>query len=208
MVQVALLTNYFFLAYLATYIVFHLPFDIIMLAKRGKASYPTPNFNSLLEGLSVVVSSFLFWFYLAFSPAVVLASGRNIFVVEFLPERAEIVLVITGIVVMSIGLIVGCLGRIGRGIYLAKDETTLSSNWGHAIVRHPSYFMYITSFIGIPFAALSPYLFILYVGIPGYILSTKFEEDALLEVFGDEYREYQIKVGKLFPKITRRNKTT
>ncbi|MHA1198414.1 MAG: methyltransferase family protein [Candidatus Heimdallarchaeaceae archaeon] len=203
MVLVSDLTNYFFLAYLIIYILFHIPFDIVMLIKKGSASYPTPNFNSLIEGFSVVISSFIFWFYMILSPIIVLSSRRNIFVLESIPERIAFPLVIVGIVFMSIGLIVGCLGRIGRGIYLAKDEASLSTNWGHAIVRHPSYFLYIMGFIGIPFVALSPYLFILYLGIPGYLLTTNFEEKSLIEVFGDEYKKYQKKVGKLFIKIKR-----
>ena len=204
MVQIAHLTNYFFLAYLATYVLIHFPFDIIMLAKKGKASYPTPNFKSTLESLSVVVSSVLFWFYLVFSPAVVLASGKNIFALETVPEKIQLPFVIIGIIIMSVGLIIGCLGRIGRGIYLARDEAKLSINWGHAIVRHPSYFLYITGFIGIPFAAFSPYLFILYLGIPGYIITAKSEEEVLIETFGEEYINYQEKVGKLFIKIRRK----
>ncbi|MCE7742753.1 MAG: isoprenylcysteine carboxylmethyltransferase family protein [Candidatus Heimdallarchaeota archaeon] len=198
------LTNYFFIIYLVFYIIFHIPFDIIMLSKKGKASYPTPNFKSTLEGLSVVVSSFLFWFYMILSPIIVLTSGRNIFVLEIIPEGAQLPIVIAGIVILSIGLIVGCLGRIGRGIYLARNEAKLSTNWGHAIVRHPSYFLYITGFIGIPFVALSPYLFLLYLGIPGYIITAKFEEEALIETFGEEYKKYQKKVGNLFIKIKRK----
>ena len=201
MVLVSKLANYFFITYLGVYLLIHLPFDIIMLSKKGKASYPTPQFQSTLEGLSVVGSSFLFWFYLVFSPTVVLSSGRNIFVPEIFTGETELILVIVGISVMSIGLIIGCLGRIGRGTYLARDKAKLSTNWGHAVVRHPSYFLYITGFIGIPFAALSPYLFILLLGIPGYILSAKHEEEALLEAFGDEYREYKKRVGMLFIKI-------
>ncbi len=201
MVLVSDLSNYFFLAYLTVYILSHIPFDIIMLIRKGSASYPTPNFKSTLESLSVVVATFIFWFYMIFSPIVVLSSGKNIFVLENIPEEVAIPLVIIGIIIMSVGLIIGCLGRIGRGIYLARDEAKLSTDWGHAIIRHPSYFLYISGFIGIPLVALSPYLFILILGIPGYLLSTKFEEDALIEVFGDEYRAYQQKVGKLFVKI-------
>ncbi len=204
MVLISYLTNYFFIAYLVTYIIFHIPFDIIMLVKKGKASYPTPHFRSTLEGLSVVISSFLFWFYMLLSPIIVLSSGKNIFVPDIIPEKAQLPIVIVGIVIMSIGLIIGCLGRIGRGIYLSRDVAKLSTNWGHAIVRHPSYFLYIAGFIGIPLAALSPYLFLLYFGVPGYLITAKLEEEALIETFGDEYRNYQKKVGKLFIKIRRK----
>ena len=104
---------------------------------------------------------------------------------------------------MSIGLIVGCLGRIGRGAYLAKEDAKLATNWGHAIVRHPSYFLYITGFIGLPFAAFSPYLFILLFGIPGYIATARNEEKVLIEKFGAEYEKYMKKVGRFHVKIRR-----
>lgn len=172
-----------------------------MLIKKDKASYPTPSFESLLEGLSVVLTSFIFWFYLLFSPTVVLSSGKNIFVLENIPYEIQFPLILVGIIIMSIGLIVGCLGRIGRGAYLARGEAKLSANWGHALVRHPSYFLYITGFIGLPFAAFSPYLFVLLLGIPGYIITVKNEEKVLLEKFGKEYEDYMKKVGRFFIKI-------
>ena len=198
------LSNYYFVAYVLVYVVFHIPFDLSMLIKKGKASYPTPSFESTLEGLSVVLSSCLFWLYLIASPIIVLSSGKNIFVLDNIPEKIQLPFVIVGIIFMSVGLIIGCLGRIGRGTYLARDKPKLATNWGHAIVRHPSYFLYITGFLGIPFAAFSPYLFILYLGIPGYLITTKLEEDVLIEAFGDEYKKYQEKVGRLFFKIKKK----
>ena len=195
------LSNYFFIAYLSLYILIHFPFDIYMLIKRDKAKYATPNFESILESLSVVLASFLFWFYLFFSPIVVFSSGKNIFVLENVSEKIKLPVILIGVILMSIGLIIGCLGRIGRGAYLARKEAKLSVHWGHAIVRHPSYFLYITGFIGLPLAAFSPYLFILLLGIPGYMITARTEEKVLLEQFGDEYKEYMKKVGRFFIKI-------
>ncbi len=204
MVLVSDLSNYFFITYLCVYVIFHVPFDIYMLIRKGKASYPTPKFRSTLEGLSVVLSSFIFWFYMILSPIIVFSSGKNIFVLEDIPEEIKLPITIVGIVIMSIGLIVGCLGRIGRGVYLARNEAKLATNWGHALVRHPSYFLYITGFIGIPFVAISPYLFILLLGIPGYMITSRLEEGVLIETFGDEYKDYQEKVGRFVFKIRKK----
>ena len=203
MIELAELSNYFFLTYISIYILTHFPYDIYMLIKKDKASYPTPNFQSTLEGLLVVLPTFLFWFYLLFSPIVVLSSGRNIFVIEQVSDIVRLPVILVGIIIMSIGLIIGCLGRIGRGAYLAREEAKLSTTWGHAIVRHPSYFLYITGFIGLSFAAFSPYLFVLLLGIPGYILISKHEEDVLIGKFGEEYKTYMKKVGRFFLKIRR-----
>ena len=204
MIEPTKISNYFFLAYLSLYIITHFPFDLYMLIKKRGASYPTPSFNSTLESLSVVLTTFVFWFYLVFSPTVVLSSGKNIFVLESISNTFKFPFILTGIIIMSIGLLVGCLGRIGRGAYLAREEAKLSTNWGHAIVRHPSYFLYITGFIGLPFAAFSPYLFVLLLGIPGYIITAKNEDKVLIEKFGKEYEEYMGRVGRLFIKIRKR----
>ena len=122
-----------------------------------------------------------------------------------IPPSIQFPLVISGIIITSIGLIVGCLGRIGRGAYLRKDEATLATNWGHAIVRHPEYFMYITGFIGLPLVALSPYLLILLIGIPGYVITAKNEEEVLIEAFGEGYLDYIKKVGRFFPKLRKKD---
>ncbi|NPD87474.1 MAG: hypothetical protein HGN29_02040 [Asgard group archaeon] len=58
--------------------------------------------------------------------------------------------------------------------------------------------MSIVCFIGLPLVTHSPYLLVLLLGIPGYVITTKNEEEILLEEFGDEYREYMKKEGKIF----------
>ncbi|MBY9000768.1 MAG: hypothetical protein KGD64_07645 [Candidatus Heimdallarchaeota archaeon] len=109
-----------------------------------------------------------------------------------------------GSIFMFLGLVVGCLGRISRGIYLSKNGPKLATKWGHAIVRHPSYFLYITGFVGLPLVAFSPYLLILIFGVPGYLITIKHEEEGLLDYFDEEYIEYCENVGKIIPKIKNR----
>jgi protein-S-isoprenylcysteine O-methyltransferase Ste14 len=60
--------------------------------------------------------------------------------------------------------------------------------------------MYIVCFIGLPLVTLSPYLLVLLLGIPGYVITTRNEEEVLLEEFGEEYKEYMIKVGRFVPR--------
>lgn len=102
---------------------------------------------------------------------------------------------------MYFGLIISCLGRIGRGLYLAKDREVISMKWGHRIARYPEYLFYITGFLGLPLITLNPLLLILTFGVIGYISFTNTEEEALIAHFGEEYITYMKKVGKLFPKI-------
>ncbi|MHA2255313.1 MAG: methyltransferase family protein, partial [Candidatus Heimdallarchaeaceae archaeon] len=75
-----------------------------------------------------------------------------------------------------------------------------ATRWGYDLVRHPEYTMYIVCFIGLPLVTLSPYLLVLLLGIPGYVITTRNEEEVLLEEFGEEYKEYMIKVGRFVPR--------
>lgn len=197
----SLITNSFFLGYLAVFIITHIPFDIAMLAKRGKASYPRPSFKTFFETFAVIVPTLIFWLFLLINPIIFFNSGKDYASLEINSSTWEWIIRVIGLVLLSVGLLIGCLGRIGRGAYLSRNEPKLATNWGHTIVRHPSYFMYITGFIGLPLASLSPYLLILLIGIPGYILTTIHEEKVLKEAFGEKFTKYKKKVGMLFPKI-------
>jgi protein-S-isoprenylcysteine O-methyltransferase Ste14 len=198
------LINFFLIAFFSIYFITHIPFDIYMLLKKGKASYPSTSFNSFLEGASVFFSTVFFWLYIIIAPILYLTRDILFLAVQF-PTIVQITLVIFGMILMTIGIIIASLGRIGRGAYLTKDEPKLATKWGHAIVRHPEYFMYIVSFVGLPFIALSPYLLILLLGIPGYIIAAKIEERVLIEEFGDEYKNYMKRVGRFFLKIRKKD---
>lgn len=200
MVLLGTIINSFLLFFLFLYIVSHLPFDILMLVKKGKASYPDPSFRNFLEGLSVFIPTVIFWFYLFIAPILYFTSNILFLSVNLNPLM-EIIFLVFGIAMMSLGLIIGILGRIGRNIYLSNDKPVLVQNWGHALVRHPQYLMYILCFTGLPFVTFSPYLLILLLGIPGYIFTSRIEDEALIECFGEAYIAYKKKVGGLFPKL-------
>jgi protein-S-isoprenylcysteine O-methyltransferase Ste14 len=170
-----------------------------MLIKKGKAKYPRPSFNSVLESISVFFSTLFFWGYLILSP-ILSRTEEMLFLTDYLTFELQLALVSIGMLLMTYGIIIASLGRIGRGVYLSKNEPHLATNWGHAIVRHPEYTMYIVCFIGLPFVSLSPYLLIFLLGIPGYIITTRKEEEELIEEFGDEYKLYMQKVGRFFPR--------
>ena len=175
-----------------------------MLIRKGKASYPRASFKSLYEGISVVVPTMIFWIFLLVAPIVYFVSDISILTLTIVDDNIQLPVFIIGSIFMFLGLIVGCLGRIDRGVYLSKDEPELATKFGHAIVRHPSYFLYFTGFIGLPLVAFSPYLLILLFGIPGYLITIKHEEEGLLEFFNEKFIEYCENVGKIIPKIRKR----
>ncbi len=204
MVELALVRYIVLISYLAFYLLVHIPLDLYMLIHKGKASYPRSSFNSLYEGILVVIPTSIFWIFLLVAPIVYFVSDSPILTLTFVNDTIQLPIFIIGSIFMFLGLIVGCLGRISRGVYLSNDEPELATKFGHAIVRHPSYFLYITGFIGLPLVAFSPYLFILLFGILGYLTTIKYEEEGLLEFFDEEYIEYCENVGKIFPKIRKR----
>ncbi|MCK5141400.1 MAG: hypothetical protein KAQ70_04335 [Candidatus Heimdallarchaeota archaeon] len=204
MVELALVRYIFLISYLSFYLLIHIPLDFYMLIRKGKASYPRASFNSLYEGISVVVPTMIFWIFLLVAPIVYFVSDISILTLTIVDDNIQLPVFIIGSIFMFLGLIVGCLGRIDRGVYLSKDEPELATKFGHAIVRHPSYFLYFTGFIGLPLVAFSPYLLILLFGIPGYLITIKHEEEGLLEFFNEKFIEYCENVGKIIPKIRKR----
>ncbi len=201
MVELATLRYIFLILYPSFYLLVHVPLDIYMLIHKGKASYPRSSFNSLYEGILVVIPTLIFWIFLLVAPIVYFVSGIPILTLTYVNDTIQLPVFIIGSIFMFLGLIIGCLGRINRGVYLSKDEPELATKLGHAIVRHPSYFLYITGFVGLPLAAFSPYLLILLFGIPGYLITIKHEEEGLLEFFNEKFIEYCENVGKIIPKI-------
>jgi protein-S-isoprenylcysteine O-methyltransferase Ste14 len=194
----------FLISYLSIYLIFHLPLDIMMLIKRGGAKYPSPPFKNFIQGITFVLPSLFFWFYVAIIPFFCLFYGIDLFslgLLEVIPSVFSSTFQVIGISILSIGLIIDCLGRIGRGTYLKNQKPVLSTTWGHAVVRHPSYFHYITGFIGLPLITFNPFLLFLLIGIYGYLCVIDIEEEALIQHFGEEYIKYMNIVGKLFTKL-------
>ena len=75
------------------------------------------------------------------------------------------------------------------------------------MVRHPSYLSYFIMFFGL-FLLWPNILTVLTIfAIPGYVKITGYEEEMLIKRFGDEYRNYQRKVGKFLPRIRRAKNT-
>jgi protein-S-isoprenylcysteine O-methyltransferase Ste14 len=203
------LINLYFICYLSIYLLVHLPFDIGMIIKRGRANYPSPPFKNVLHAVLFIVPSILFWAYLLVMPVITSINQGDLYSfqpLKFVPLTIKLVIQIIGFLIMSLGLVIDSLGRIGRGFFLKYSKAKVSKSWGHAIVRHPSYLHYIVSFIALPLITFNPVLLFFEFGIYGYLKVTETEEKALIDYFGEEYLEYMSKVGKLFPKIRKNRK--
>ncbi len=86
-----------------------------------------------------------------------------------------------------------------------SGEQGLIMSGPFSVVRHPSYWAHTAIIIGI-FLITG----IIAVGVIAiidlaitYLVTTTLEDQELVERFGNQYREYQKKVPKFFPKLTR-----
>ncbi len=115
---------------------------------------------------------------------------------------------IIGMVIVTAATTINLLGRLARGEGYISDGVPdkLSTGSGHKVVRHPLYASYCYYFIGFQLIFQSYLTLPLLLGIIAYYSASKQEEKVLVQEFGQEYRDYQQKVGMLVPFVGRRNK--
>jgi len=114
-----------------------------------------------------------------------------------------------GLSIMSFGYFLFEWSVIARGKYATSWEMPKNQmlvTWGpYRYVRHPSYTAYFLMFIGFSLVWLNLVAFLPLLGIPGYVTATAVEEELLLRRFGEAYRRYQLRTGKFFPNVWKRN---
>ena len=194
----------YFLGYLLVYILTHWSRDIVMLLKHpGKAKYPYPKSDNIVAVIGFCISTILFWISIIVIPIRSLINKSDAYNSHILIEEVQPIIRLIGMIIMSIGLFIGILGRWARGDYTAHHKTQLQTRLGFAFVRHPNYFQYMCGFIGVPLISLHLFTLLLpMIGLYGYYIIAKEEEERLVLEFGSEYRKYQQNVGMLFPKFS------
>ncbi len=200
----------FLLSYDVLYIVSHAPLDLIMLCREKCSRYPSPSFQKIHDAFFYTIASFIFLLFIYIVPFKAISKGADIYTTIFpsfpsFPFFLSLshILRIIGMVIMSFGMILAIFGRIGRGLYLNHKQPRLTTSWGHRIVRHPEYFMYITGFIGLPLLTLNFWLLILLFGILPYYRIAKYEENGLILLFGEQFIKYRQSVGMFLPKLSK-----
>ncbi|MHA1226800.1 MAG: methyltransferase family protein [Candidatus Hodarchaeales archaeon] len=196
-----------FLINLITYLSVHLPIDVLTYKKRREKqksdSVRPPAYKKKHVMVIIALTSIYFWLLFLFIPF----SGDLTILYYFSIPIAEPLgtgLAFIGLVIICSATFIACLGRISRG--------TSAISWGvparlektkmFRLIRHPLYASYIYYFIGLSLIFQSSVVFPLLLGIYGYYQSSIYEEEILIEYFGDEYLEYQKKTGRFFPKIS------
>ena len=115
---------------------------------------------------------------------------------------------ILGLIIAAAGILiritaVQTLGRFYTRTLRETDDHQIVSNGIYQYIRHPGYLGNILLFIGAGFALGNLYSFIvitvLFLVI--YVYRIKVEEQMLVGIFGDHYKEYSKKTKKLLPFI-------
>lgn len=112
--------------------------------------------------------------------------------------------VMTGITFTTTGIVIIIMSFFKIGIIPSiKSDGKLSTTGTYKIVRHPIYFGTILAQIGFILInqSLIPAIYLPFSIILYYIMAT-IEEKDLIEIFGDEYKNFKLKTrGKVLPII-------
>lgn len=112
---------------------------------------------------------------------------------------------LAGLCLSVVGLYIRLVAVRTLGKHFSTELKTLENHKliKHGVykyVRHPAYLGMSVLCIGIPLAVSSLYGFLVMLAlIPCYLYRIHYEENMLLEKFGNEYREHMKKTKKMLP---------
>jgi protein-S-isoprenylcysteine O-methyltransferase Ste14 len=142
---------------------------------------------------------------------IILTSGILVSVADFLIVQKMIyhfdIFSLAGFVFLLAGLGLRAQATRALGRYFSPDVRILPEHKliRHGIykhIRHPIYLGTLLAYFSIPLLFHSLYgFFIMILKIPFTIYRIKIEEQALLEKFGDEYRDYMKTSKRLIPYV-------
>jgi len=195
------------------YLLIHIPLDTLIIINRqekqkeGAKDYPRWEEGKSFTKIVTVLASLYFWIFFICWPIFHLFSGDGLLLIfNFEIPYVGTVIQYTGLILIGAGTFIACIGRIARGRKAISwgVPKELTTRWGFRIVRHPLYASYCYYFIGIPLAMQNYLLLPMILGVIGYYLTAKYEEKILEAEFGENYYEYQKRVGMMIPFIGRR----
>lgn len=123
-------------------------------------------------------------------------------------EINRIILMLIGIIFVVFGSFVNIRGRFdlktnwANQVVIYKNQFLVNSGM-YSKVRHPLYASIMLMFFGLALIFTNYFALVLniFIFIPFMYYRAKQEENALTEKFGEDYKNFQKKVGMFFPKL-------
>jgi protein-S-isoprenylcysteine O-methyltransferase Ste14 len=90
-----------------------------------------------------------------------------------------------------------------------RQDHSLITSGPYRYVRHPMYSNFLLNFPGLPIVGANWLLLLFFVIGLVFIVTVRIrkEEQLMLATFGDEYRAYMARTGRLFPRVRSRQAT-
>lgn len=168
-------------------------------SEKGKVHLPTLA-DTLEFGLAMVVPTALALDGLAGSPRVFYTPPWSF----ELPSASSFQLVGALLLFLSLALLTWCIYLVERYVYSkTPSERRLFQIGPYRYVRHPLYFGAFLLGIGLLVVAQNYMMFLTIVLLAGLRYVPK-EEEELVEIYGDAYREYRNRTGAFVPRFRRR----
>ncbi|UCD97166.1 MAG: isoprenylcysteine carboxylmethyltransferase family protein [Candidatus Bathyarchaeota archaeon] len=105
---------------------------------------------------------------------------------------------VVGATFIAVGCFIFLWSILERG---RRSNLNKLVTWGaFRYIRHPSYAGYFLMFTGLVLLLRHPMALLPLVAIPGYVGLATFEEQMLIEEFGEPYLKYQRRTGRFLPK--------
>lgn len=198
----------FFAINLTIYFAISLPLDLVTYLRRDSKNQEksSPRFDLTPMMIMTFFTSGYMWLIYSLVPIDALF-GLKIFRYQILNNFDPVNTLIQslGLVVVLLATFVASWGRISRGrrAFSWGIPQKLEKEGMYRYLRHPLYTSYCYYFIGFLMILQNILLLPLLVGIPGYYKLSEYEEEILIEHFGEEYIDYQERVGRFFPRLRR-----
>ena len=188
-------------------VLLHIYLDLKKAKVSGKTRFREPSVAIPSLAMVMVSVSTLMSFFL-----VLLFPLAWVFDIEFLELQFLIPLFILpgsiwilGLILMLVGIFLHGWSRYVRqemaASWAMREEHRLVTTGPYSRIRHPSYTSYFLCFIGLCLLLPTLVTIVVLVGIWGYYIVARSEEEHLLHHFGGAYREYMKRTERFVPKM-------
>ncbi len=199
----------FFAINLTIYFAISLPLDLVTYlrgdSKNKEKSSPRVDLTPMMI-ITFLTSGYMWLIY--FLVPIDALIGLKIFSYQILNnfDPFNTLIQSLGLVIVILATFVASWGRISRGrrAFSWGIPQKLEKEGIYTYVRHPLYTSYCLYFLGFILTLQNILILPLVLGIFGYYNLSKYEEEILIEHFGEEYRDYQERVGRFLPRLRKR----